>query len=169
MTVPASFVATAYGPPWGGIQGTGTTATGIKLPAAPTGRVGPPYIVAVDPSVIPLGSKLKIWPNPAGDPNIVWTASDTGGAIKGNRIDFLDLAGRSSQNTFGRQPVSVSTLSSSTPGTTTPSASAASGGQPTSSGGPDWAKFMLDLAFLGLGVASFYRGTKRVFNTGKPR
>ena len=44
-----SWLATAYGPPWGGIQGDGVTATGINL----TG--GPPMLeVAVDPSVIPV-------------------------------------------------------------------------------------------------------------------
>ena len=41
-----SWLATAYGPPWGGIQGDGMTATGINLTA------GPPVLeVAVDPSM----------------------------------------------------------------------------------------------------------------------
>lgn len=101
------FLATAYGPPWGGIEGTGVTARGTKLPGKPTGRVGPPYLVAVDPKVIPLGTKLKIWPNPTHNPNTIWTADDTGGAIKGNRIDFLILTGRAAQNRWGRTPVTI--------------------------------------------------------------
>ena len=39
--------ATAYGPPWGGIQGDGVTATGLDLTAGQ-----PAYEIAVDPSVI---------------------------------------------------------------------------------------------------------------------
>ena len=61
-TVPAgngAWLATAYGPPWGGIQGDGVTATGINLTA------GPPMLeVAVDPSVIPLRSFVHVEPNP---------------------------------------------------------------------------------------------------------
>ncbi len=51
---------------------TGTTATG--LPVAPG-------VVAVDPTVIPLGTRMSI---PGYGQGI---AADTGGAIKGNRID----------------------------------------------------------------------------------
>ncbi len=50
----------------------GTTATGI-----PAG----PGVVAVDPSVIPLGTRMTIPGYGEG------VAADTGGAIKGNRID----------------------------------------------------------------------------------
>lgn len=96
------FTATAYGPPWGGIEGQGTTATGIDLHSAPHD-----YIVAVDPNVIPLHSKLQISPNPFGDPNIVFRAEDTGGAIKGNRIDFYDWRGRRAQNGWGVRKVSI--------------------------------------------------------------
>lgn len=99
------FIATAYGPPWGGIEGGGQTATGVDLSNAPHD-----YIVAVDPSVIPLHTKLKINPNPFGDPNIIFSAEDTGGAIKGDRIDFYDWRGRSSQDAWGRRPVAVSIL-----------------------------------------------------------
>lgn len=106
----AGFVATSYGPPWGGIQGTGTTASGVNLHANP--KV---YGVAVDPSRIPLGSKLRIWPNPFGDPNLIFTAFDTGGAIKGNRIDFYDWRGRQQQLGFGKRNVDVRVIGKGSP------------------------------------------------------
>lgn len=52
--------------------GTGLTATGLVVQ---------PGFVAVDPNVIPLGSTVIIGEN-------VYLAADTGGAIKGNRIDI---------------------------------------------------------------------------------
>jgi tape measure domain-containing protein len=99
------FESTAYGPPWNAMEGSGQTASGIKLPNGPTGHAGP-YIVAVDPSVVPMHSKLKIWPNPFGYRGD-FQAEDTGGAIKGNRVDFLDMIGRSHQNAWGRRMVQV--------------------------------------------------------------
>jgi TP901 family phage tail tape measure protein len=98
------FNATAYGPPWGGIQGGGTTATGIDLHGAPH-----KLIVAVDPSVIPLHSRLSIWPNPFST-HKPFAAEDTGGAIKGNRIDFYDWRGRSAQLGWGYRQVLVEML-----------------------------------------------------------
>ncbi|WP_320672385.1 phage tail tape measure protein [Patulibacter defluvii] len=101
------FVSTAYGPPWNSMNGSGITATGVKLAKGPTGKPGP-YIVAVDPSVIPLHSKLGIWPNPFNYRG-KFSAEDTGGAIKGNRIDFLDMISRKHQLAWGRRPVSIDT------------------------------------------------------------
>ncbi|WP_413309543.1 LysM peptidoglycan-binding domain-containing protein [Bacillus sp. 1P10SD] len=57
---------------------SGTTATGLDLNANPGAKV-----IAVDPSVIPLGSKVLV----EGYGEAI--ASDTGGAIKGNRIDVF--------------------------------------------------------------------------------
>lgn len=56
---------------------SGITSTGIDLNSNPNAKV-----VAVDPSVIPLGS--KVWVEGYGEA----IAGDTGGAIKGNRIDI---------------------------------------------------------------------------------
>lgn len=95
------FLSSAYGPPWEGIQGTGTTATGIDL--RPARQI---YIVAVDPTVIPLHSKLTAWPNPFGI-SAVFRAEDTGSAIKGKRIDFYDWRGRKFQNAWGMKYVDV--------------------------------------------------------------
>ena len=54
------------------------TATGINLRSNPNLKV-----IAVDPSVIPLGS--KVWVEGYG----YAVAGDTGGAIKGNKIDLF--------------------------------------------------------------------------------
>jgi 3D (Asp-Asp-Asp) domain-containing protein len=99
------FVSTSYGPPWGGIQGTGVTATGVNLKGSPH-----MYGIAVDPSVLSLGHKYKVWPNPFGYRG-AFKAFDTGGAIKGNRIDFYDWRGRKAQRQVG-SPSSSSPLAS---------------------------------------------------------
>lgn len=96
-----TFESTSYGPPWGGIQGTGVTANGTDLRS---GRQV--YGVAVDPGVIPLGSHLYITPNPFNHPG-TFVAFDTGGAIDGKRIDFYDWRGRKKQNGWGRRTVTV--------------------------------------------------------------
>lgn len=75
----------------------GLTASGTKI------RHG---AVAVDPNVIPLGTKLYIesmdsWPDYG-----FATAEDTGGAIKGNKIDLF-IANRSEMFRFGRRKVKV--------------------------------------------------------------
>lgn len=96
-----SFEATAYGPPWNAMEGTGITSTGVPLYAGV-----PNYGVAVDPSVIPYGTKLRIWPNPHHYRG--WfVAFDTGGAIRRNRIDFYVWQGRAMQNAWGRRGVQV--------------------------------------------------------------
>lgn len=57
---------------------SGTTATGINLHENPDKK-----IISVDPSVIPLGTKVYV----EGYGEAV--AADTGGAIKGNKIDVF--------------------------------------------------------------------------------
>ncbi|PJO44925.1 G5 and 3D domain-containing protein [Lysinibacillus xylanilyticus] len=68
-------IATAYTAYCTGCSGT--TATGIDLRSNPELKV-----IAVDPSVIKLGS--KVWVEGYGTA----VAADTGGAIKGNKIDL---------------------------------------------------------------------------------
>lgn len=75
----------------------GYTATGAKC------EVG---VVAVDPRVIPLGTKLYI---EAVDGSFVYgfcSAEDTGGAIKGNKVD-LAMNTKSECFQFGRRDVRV--------------------------------------------------------------
>jgi len=94
-----SFKATVYGPPWGGINGPGMTATGIK-------PIAGKYLIAVDPQVIALGSRVKIWPNPHG-----WRgdflAADTGGAIRGSYIDIFVWQGPKAMDRWGVRQVQV--------------------------------------------------------------
>lgn len=84
-----SCQATAY-------TGDKTTATGRR----PVRNPGGLSVIAVDPSVIPLGSKVYV------DGYGYAIAADTGGAIKGNIIDlFLDS--KSECLSWGRRPVNV--------------------------------------------------------------
>ncbi|RYL92527.1 hypothetical protein EWI07_09365 [Sporolactobacillus sp. THM7-4] len=74
---------------------TGRTATGVDLGSNTEARV-----VAVDPSVIPLGSTIEI-------PGYgTYTAADTGGNIKGNRID-IHFSSNDEAINFGRKTFSV--------------------------------------------------------------
>ena len=93
--------ATAYDPSpeenggWGGMS-----ATGVPLQ---------PGVIAVDPKVIPLGSRVYIESLDGS-----WTygyalAADTGGAIKGNRVDLLFLT-KSECYEFGRRKCRVYVL-----------------------------------------------------------
>lgn len=79
-------------------SGGGTTATGINLTANPGLKV-----VAVDPSVIPLGSRVYV----SGYGEAI--AGDTGGAIKGNIVDVY-FADESQCYTWGRRQVTVTIL-----------------------------------------------------------
>ncbi|MBC2242421.1 3D domain-containing protein, partial [Listeria booriae] len=79
-------------------SGGGTTATGINLSANPGMKV-----VAVDPSVIPLGS--RVWVEGYGEA----IAGDTGGAIKGNIVDVY-FPNESQCYSWGRRMVTVKVL-----------------------------------------------------------
>lgn len=70
-----SVTATAYTADCAGCSGI--TATGVNLKNDRNAKV-----IAVDPSVIPLGSKVYV------EGYGYATAADTGGAIKGNKIDI---------------------------------------------------------------------------------
>jgi 3D (Asp-Asp-Asp) domain-containing protein len=95
------WVATAYGPPWDAMNGSGVTATGLNLTAGP-----PAYEIAVDPAVIRLGTFAHVTPNPFATARAFY-AGDTGGAIIGRHVDIYDWQGRSAQDAWGVRPVTV--------------------------------------------------------------
>jgi 3D (Asp-Asp-Asp) domain-containing protein len=77
---------------------SGITKTGVNIKANPNEKV-----IAVDPSVIPLGSKVYV--EGFGEA----TAADTGGAIKGNRIDVFIPSEQDAMN-FGVKQLKVKIL-----------------------------------------------------------
>jgi len=81
---------------------TGITATGLNVMNTASKK-----IIAVDPSVIPLHSKVKV-SLPSGE-TFYAVAEDTGGDIKGGRIDIL-MATHSEAVSFGRQNATVTIL-----------------------------------------------------------
>lgn len=97
-----TVLATAYtadpaenGGTYGGVV---KTAMGHNLSANPGMKM-----VAVDPRVIPLGSRIYV----EGYGEAI--AGDTGGAIKGNRIDVL-MPSKSQSSDWGRKTVQVTIL-----------------------------------------------------------
>ncbi|MCM3719890.1 G5 and 3D domain-containing protein [Fictibacillus phosphorivorans] len=74
---------------------SGITASGYNLKANPNAKV-----IAVDPNVIPLGSKVYV----EGYGYAI--ASDTGGAIKGNKIDVF-FSSQSKAEAWGRKTIKI--------------------------------------------------------------
>lgn len=74
---------------------TGLTATGYNIKSNPNAK-----LIAVDPSVIPLGS--RVWVEGYGEA----VAADTGGAIKGHIIDVLMPNGATARQ-WGRKTVKI--------------------------------------------------------------
>ncbi|MBO2536697.1 LysM peptidoglycan-binding and 3D domain-containing protein [Rummeliibacillus suwonensis] len=91
-----TVTATAYTPNCAGCSGI--TATGINVKANPNMKV-----IAVDPSIIPLGS--KVWVEGYGTA----IAGDTGGAIKGHKIDLL-MPSNGQANSWGVRTVTIKIL-----------------------------------------------------------
>jgi 3D (Asp-Asp-Asp) domain-containing protein len=77
---------------------SGVTATGINLKKNPNAKV-----IAVDPKVIPLGTKVYV----EGYGEAV--AGDTGGAIKGNKID-VHMSTKQKAKNWGVRTVKVQIL-----------------------------------------------------------
>ncbi|OIK16174.1 peptidoglycan-binding protein [Bacillus sp. MUM 116] len=88
--------ATAYTASCAGCSGI--TKTGINIKENPNAKV-----IAVDPSVIPLGSKVYV----EGFGEAI--AGDTGGAIKGNRIDVF-IPSQADAINFGVKHLKVTIL-----------------------------------------------------------
>lgn len=79
---------------------SGITKTGLNLRKNPSLKV-----IAVDPKIIPLGS--KVWVEGYG----IAVAGDIGGAIKGNKIDLF-MSKKSTAKNWGRKTVTVKLLKS---------------------------------------------------------
>lgn len=96
VTKELTVTSTAYTASCAGCSGI--TSTGINLKTNPNQKV-----ISVDPSVIPLGS--KVWVEGYGEA----IAGDTGGAIKGNKIDVFIPSKQGALN-WGRKTVKVTVL-----------------------------------------------------------
>ena len=79
------------------VSATAYTHTGNRTATGTVARVG---IIAVDPRVIPLGTRVYV------EGYGYATAEDTGGAIKGNRIDIFLNSNAECVN-WGRRSVKV--------------------------------------------------------------
>ena len=85
------FDATAY-------SVTGTTASGQRTR---------PGLVAADPAVLPMGSRIRV--HDAGAYSGVYTVADTGPAVNGHEIDLFIPDGNEAKR-FGRRRVHVEIL-----------------------------------------------------------
>lgn len=88
---PTSYVATAY-------SLRGRTASG---------RLVSKGLIAADPRVLPLGSRVKL---DAGDYSGEYLVADTGGAVRGRRIDIWTPTSREAMR-FGRRVIKLTVLS----------------------------------------------------------
>jgi 3D (Asp-Asp-Asp) domain-containing protein len=97
----AEPIGTAAAPAVTGPRTITVTSTGYALPGrTSTGMRTAPGVVAVDPAVIPLGTRLTI---PGYGTGI---AADTGGAVRGNVID-LWFPTRQQALAWGRRTVTI--------------------------------------------------------------
>ena len=94
-----NVTATAYDTSPSSNGGSTKSATGTKL------KYG---VIAVDPSVIPLGSRVYVESSDGGKSWVYGyaVASDKGGAIKGNRID-LCFESSSAASNFGKRSATI--------------------------------------------------------------
>jgi 3D (Asp-Asp-Asp) domain-containing protein len=88
---PVSYIATAY-------SLRGRTASGKLVSQG---------IIAADPRVLPLGSRVHLQAGPWSGEYLV---ADTGGAIKGRKIDIWTPSTREAMR-FGRRTVKLTVLS----------------------------------------------------------
>ncbi len=88
---PTTYVATAY-------SLRGRTASGQMVSKG---------VIAADPRVLPLGSRVRL---EAGAYSGEYLVADTGGMIRGRRIDIWTPSSREAMR-FGRRPVKLTVLS----------------------------------------------------------
>lgn len=91
VSPPTSYVATAY-------SLRGRTASG---------RLVTKGLIAADPRVLPLGSRVRL---DAGNYSGEYLVADTGGAVRGRRIDIWTPTSREAMR-FGRRMIKLTVLS----------------------------------------------------------
>ena len=99
----STYEATAYTARCEGCSGITKTGYDVRDTIYYEGK----RVIAVDPSVIPLHSAVRI--TTAGGDSFEAVALDIGSAIKGNRIDVL-YATKEEARKFGRQAIEVEIL-----------------------------------------------------------
>ncbi len=84
-------------------------ATAFSRVEGPTSAGTVPHrgIVAADPSVLPLGSRIRI--TKAGALNGTYTVTDTGGGVKGRHVDIY-VPSQAQAKKFGKKMVNVQVL-----------------------------------------------------------
>ncbi len=91
ITAPQAYVATAYNLP-------GRTASGMRVAKG---------VIAADPRVLPLGTRVRLEAGPYSGEYIV---ADTGSAVRGRKIDVW-VPSYSEACRFGRRNIKLSVLS----------------------------------------------------------
>ena len=91
LTAPLTYTATAY-------SLSGRTASGKRVSKG---------LIAADPSVLPLGTRVRL---EAGSYSGEYMVADTGGAVRGKRIDIWTPTTREACR-FGRRAVKLTVLS----------------------------------------------------------
>lgn len=91
ITTPQAYVATAYSLP-------GRTASGMRVAKG---------VIAADPRVLPLGTRVRLEAGPYSGEYIV---ADTGSAVKGRKIDVW-VPSNGEARRFGRRTIKLSVLS----------------------------------------------------------
>lgn len=91
VVAPAPYVATAY-------SLRGRTASGLPVAKG---------LIAADPRILPLGSRVKLEAGPYSGEYLV---ADTGGLVRGRRIDIWTPSSREAMR-FGRRTVKLTVLS----------------------------------------------------------
>jgi 3D (Asp-Asp-Asp) domain-containing protein len=91
VVAPSAYVATAY-------SLRGRTASGAPVAKG---------VIAADPRVLPLGSRVKL---EAGSYSGEYIVADTGGMVRGRRIDIWTPTSREAMR-FGRRTVKLTVLS----------------------------------------------------------
>jgi 3D (Asp-Asp-Asp) domain-containing protein len=91
VVAPTAYVATAY-------SLRGRTASGTPVTKG---------VIAADPRVLPLGSRVKL---EAGSYSGEYVVADTGGMVRGRRIDIWTPTSREAMR-FGRRTVKLTVLS----------------------------------------------------------